>query len=264
MSPTSRSQASLTLVLALICVQATGVSCFTRKPPAAEPMASTPEPQAPPPMPPPEPLPDPRVGDLESRNRRLELTILERESEIQDLGKRLTSQQRMLDDAIQEVVRAKAKLRTLESRAEAASQMAETEIAYKALKGRSGEGGPPEMLQIDQMMSQSAAEFEKENFGGALYLSSQAKALIQNAQLILSAMADVPAGSGEVPFSSPIILKLTKRSNVRGEPGLEAPVIITLDEGSLVTGYSYKSDWIRVKTTDGSYGWIHQALLTGR
>ena len=65
---------------------------------------------------------------------KLQLRLLERDAQIKQLEERLNSQQEMLDEAIQEVVRAKAKLRTLESKAEAASEMAEAEIAIKALK----------------------------------------------------------------------------------------------------------------------------------
>ena len=42
----------------------------------------------------------------------------------------------MLDEAVVEVVRTKAKLRSIESRAEAASSMAEAEIALKGLAER--------------------------------------------------------------------------------------------------------------------------------
>lgn len=260
MNPLSGKAAGVTLILGLLVLQAAGTGCFARKENAPQ---TVPQP---PPEPAPssaEPQPDPRVPELEAEIRGLERSILEKESEVQELRQRLDYQQRMLDDAIQEVVRAKAKLRSLESRAEAASQMAETEIAYKALKDKAGEAGPSEVFQIDQMMTQSAAEFENENFGGALYLSSQAKALIQNVQIKLSAMVEVPSGTGEVSFSVPLTLQVIKRSNVRSEPGLDASVLVTLDPGSTVTGYSHKGDWVRVKLEDGTRGWIHQSLLSG-
>lgn len=265
MARNSRSPVAAALLLALAGLAALGTGCFARKGQAetapAPPPAECPEPE---PCPAPEAVADPRVGELEAQVRRMEISVLEKESEVQDLEQRLASQQRMLDDAIQEVVRAKSKLRSLESRAEAASQLAETEIAFKALKGSAEAAPAADFLQIEQMMSMSASEFEKENFGGALYLSSQAKALIQEAQLKLSYKVEVPEGSGEEAFSVPIALKLLKRSNIRNRPGLDGEIIVTLDEGSPLTGHSHKGDWIRVQVDDSTSGWVHQSLVTGR
>src|SRR5205807_6866322 len=55
-----------------------------------------------------------RAADLEQRVARLELRVLERDAQIEEVQTRL-------DDARQEVVRAMAKLQTLATRAEAAS-----------------------------------------------------------------------------------------------------------------------------------------------
>ena len=80
-----------------------------------------------------------------------------------------------LDDAIQEVIRAKAQLQSLESRAQAASMLAEAGVALST----QGTVAPrPEILQAEQLLEMSAAEFDNENYGGSLYLTSQAKSLI--------------------------------------------------------------------------------------
>ena len=68
------------------------------------------------------------LAKREDNIAKLQLRLLERDAQIKQLEERLNSQQEMLDEAIQEVVRAKAKLRSLESKAEAASEMAEAEI----------------------------------------------------------------------------------------------------------------------------------------
>ena len=64
---------------------------------------------------------------LEQRAARLELKVLEQEAQVDELQSRL-------DDARREVVRAMAKLQSLATRAEAASGMAEAEIALQALR----------------------------------------------------------------------------------------------------------------------------------
>ncbi len=262
MSQRALLRAGLIAALILPGFLLAGTGCFARK---AEPEVA---PQPPPPEPPPElapePVPDPRLAELTEKNRKLELTLLEKESQIKDLDQRMAEQKRRYDEAIQEVVRAKAKLRSLESRAEAASQMAETEIAFKALN-ESGGGSPnSELLQIEQMMTMSVTEFEKQNFGGALYLSLQAKELIQDGQRKISEMGGIQAESGEIAFSVPLTLQASRSANVRQEPGLSGAIVVTLKEGSPVIGYSHKGDWIRVKMEDGTQGWVHQSLLAVR
>src|SRR5260370_34612354 len=80
--------------------------------------------------------PQPVLRDtaLEQRAGRLELKTLEQEAQIEELQDRL-------DDARREVVRAMAKLQSLATRAEAASGMAEAEIALEALRSANGGGG---------------------------------------------------------------------------------------------------------------------------
>lgn len=252
------------IVPALVLALCLATACFGKKKPEPAPAPPPPPPKCEPCPPPPEPKPDPAVGRLEEQNRKLELQLLERDSQIQEMEGRLGAQHGMLDEAIQEVVRAKAKLRSLESRAEAASQMAEAEIALKALEDQAGGEEDPEFEAIRQLLEMSSEEFENENFGGALYLSSQAKGRIQGAQMRLRIRERMEVENGEVLFAVPLSLSVTKPTNVREQPSLEASVLMTLPRGSPVTGHSHREEWVRVKCEDGTRGWIHQSLLTRR
>ena len=62
------------------------------------------------------------------------LQLLEKDAVIARLEQRLVSHRQMLDDAIQEVVRAKAKHSTPQDRGRAASESAEAEIALESLR----------------------------------------------------------------------------------------------------------------------------------
>ena len=202
---------------------------------------------------------------------KLQLRLLERDAQIKQLEKRLDSQQEMLDEAIQEVVRAKAKLRSLESKAEAASEMAEAEIAVKALKAQlAGQARNPELIKAQELLKMSAQEFKKENYGGAVYLTSQAKGHIRAAQIRLGGrekaapIKRLPPVKGEVFFSLPLPLRVLKTSNLREQPDLEGKVITTLAIGTPLIGYSYKGQWVRVTSKDGNNGWVFQTLVGGR
>lgn len=201
----------------------------------------------------------------------LQLQLLERDAQIKQLEDRLNSQQEMLDEAVQEVVRVKAKLRSLETKAEAASEMAEAEIAVKALKTQLADPSRnQELIKAQKLLKMSAQEFKKENYGGAVYLTTQAKGHIKAAQIQLggrdkvASIKRLPPVEGEVFFSLPLPLQVLKTSNLREKADLQSNVITTLKRGTPLMGYSYKGQWVRVTSEDGNNGWIYQTLIGGR
>ena len=90
---------------------------------------------------------------MERRVARLEMALLEKEGQIDDLESRL-------DDARGEVVRALARLQTVANRAEAASGIAEAEIALQSLRSGPGSARAPETNQIASLLKRSSTEFD--------------------------------------------------------------------------------------------------------
>jgi len=198
---------------------------------------------------------------LEQRAGRLELKTLEQEAEIDQLQQRL-------DDARREVVRAMAKLQSLATRAEAASGMAEAEIALQALRSAEGSGGSnsvtsPELAQGTQLLQLATGEFDKQNYAGALYLATEAKNAAGVGQGRVTSDRATPR-AGEVPFALPLHLQTTGRANVREGPGGGYKVLFTVDAGAALTGYAYVDQWVRIKDDGDRSGWIHQSLIDRR
>jgi hypothetical protein len=204
-------------------------------------------------------------GKLEDQIAKLNLLLVEKDTMIKEIQDRQESSHKKLDDAIQEVVRAKAKLRSLESRAEAASNMAETEIALKVLKTQLPKPEEdPDLIQAEQLLKMSAKEFKEENYGGALYLTNQAKGRIRIAQMRLADKDQVAPVPGEVLFALPLPLQVIKTSNIREGPGLKFKVVATVEPNTQLIGYSYKDSWVRVRGENNVRGWIFQTLVSGR
>lgn len=202
---------------------------------------------------------------LEEKIAMLQLRLLKKEIQIKELNARQALLQKKLEEAIQDVVRTKAKLRSLVSKAEAASNMAEAEVALKDLKARSaGKEKDPEVIQAEYLLKMSAREFEKKNYGGALYLASQVKSLAKMGQAQLTNREKMPMMAGEALFSLPVPLQVLRKGNVREGPGLDFKVLFTLDKGAPVIGHSYKGQWVRVKSEDSGDGWIFHTLVDGR
>jgi hypothetical protein len=193
--------------------------------------------------------------NMEEKLARAQLLLLEKDAQIIALNKNL-------DDATLEVVRTKAKLRSLESRAEAASTLAEGEIALKALKTSAIDSQrDPEIVQAEALLKKSNQELKMENYGGALYLADRAKAVINEDQERSKVREQTPTMEGEVSFAMPLRLRLVGTANVREGPGFDSKVLFSLREGAAIVGYSYRGLWVRVRAADGRGGWVYYGLV---
>ncbi len=195
---------------------------------------------------------------LEQRAARLELKVLEHEAQVAELQGRL-------DDARREVVRAMAKLQSLATRAEAASGMAEAEIALEALRSANGTSSPPpEWGQGNQLLRLATTEFDQQNYAGALYLATEAKnAAAAGRRRVGNEDRETPR-RGEVAFAVPLPVQTTGRANVREGPGAGFKVLFTMESGASLVAYSYVDQWVRIQDATDRAGWIHQTLIGRR
>ncbi len=152
--------------LAIVLAIAGLTACAGHPPPPAP--APTPAP-APAPAPAPVPQPVAPVRNLETEReiRGLRAQLQAKNAQIADL-------QRRLAEAMNEAVRAMARLRTLATRAEAASAMAEAEVTLQQVRPRVARA---DMQEADRLLHSASVEFEAENYGGAVYLATQAKSV---------------------------------------------------------------------------------------
>lgn len=235
------------LVVALLAV-ACRHPRSTSSPPPIRPPRDTTRVRVPPPV---------RDTALEQRAARLELRVLEQEAQVADLQNRL-------DDARREVVRAMAKLQSLATRAEAASGMAEAEIALQALRSANGNNSTPEFGQGNQLLQLAASEFDQQNYAGALYLATEAKNAAAVGQRRAQSDDRGATRKGEVPFALPLRIQTTGRANLREGPGGNFKVLFTLEGGTPLVAYSYVDQWVRVTADGDRTGWIHQTLIGRR
>jgi hypothetical protein len=141
--------------------------------------------------------------------------------------------------------------------------MAEAEIALQSLKSGAGQQAPA-VAQVTKLVRESSAEFNKQNYGGALYLAGQAKALAGGSRGRIAGGSTAGSRPGETPFAVPLRLRSTGRGNVREGPGTRYDVAFSLENGSPLTGFSYVEEWIRVSDESGRSGWIFRSLVARR
>jgi len=148
---------------------------------------------------------------LQDQLARLQIQLIERTVLLDGLREQL-------DATRQEVVRNLAKLQSQASRAEAASGMAEADIALQELRRTPGGEALPEFLEAESRIAESSIEFGDENYGGALYLANQARARARSGRSRLRTTGGAEnLRAGESLFAVPVPLQTVGRSNVGRE-----------------------------------------------
>ena len=183
----------------------------------------------------------------------LELQLVAKQSEIT----RLSSAQ---EQAVQELVRLKSKLRSRNSKAETVANLAEVKLALQAAQasgaGRQRDDG---LKRAQQYIAMSEAALEENNYDGASYLIGQAKYSLRTS---IEPPGEDPEGDSKTShFALPVQMTVTRRSNVRAGPGTDSEVLATLDSGTSVSATGYRGLWVRIQRRKESTGWIHYSLL---
>ncbi len=199
----------------------------------------------------------PEMADMERKIAVLQFQLLEKDAQNRQLAEQL-SETRI------EVVRNMAKLQSQATRAEAASGVAEAEIALQSLASVEGGKDSQEYAEARDLLVQSTKQFDQSNFGGALYLATYARAAAGKGQSRFAGNDGRELLSGESLFALPVRLATTSRSNVRSGPGLDYAIQFTLDEGTPLSGLSYSGEWVRVEDLEGREGWIFHTLVDSR
>jgi len=244
--------------LGLLAVAAPGACSARRPPPAAPAPVVAPRPA---PAPAPARLPPETVTvtvhdpDLERELVRLRMSLLERSAQLADAARRR-------DEATTDLVRAMARLRSLATRAEAASAIAEAEVTVQQLRGRAGQQLPPEARQAEAALRAGSAAFNAGNYGGAVYLATQAKRVATAGRGRLAG-GGAAVRSGERAFAVPVQLTTTARTPLRAAPTATADLVATVPAGTELTAYGSVQDWMRVTLADGRGAWVRQASVRG-
>jgi hypothetical protein len=191
--------------------------------------------------------------ELERKVTQLELRLLEKEAQVEDLEVRLV-------DTRTAVVRAMAKTQTATSRAEAASGMAEAEVSLQSLRASQGQS-VPETMQVTHLVKQSSLEFDRKNYGGALYLANQARAMAMSYRARGAAANQGQQVAGETAFALPIRVKVESKGNIREGPGTNFGIAFGVEGGTVLTAFSYTEDWVRINDERGRNGWIFRGLI---
>lgn len=183
------------------------------------------------------------------RNLELQLQLLEKESRIAQLLQAHSQ-------AVQEVVRAKARLRSRHSKAETVANLAELKLSLKNAQAQETGEQPHALLRARQYLAMVEVELEQDNFEGASYLMEQARRSLEQMKSSENGTANQDAA-----FPVPLKMKVARTANLRSGPNRKQRVLLQLKAGAQVSALDRNGLWIQVRTGDEKTGWVHFSLL---
>jgi hypothetical protein len=188
--------------------------------------------------------------EVEKRNEK----IRRHEDDQRRLEEQLALLKRELDFTETEMIRTKARLKGIETKAEASSAIAEGRI----LLGRMIEekGTRSQDVQRAQAALQRAENLlREENFGAAIFFAQKAQDAATKAREQRSAQnaTERPAPNASYTVKAP-------SANLRKGPGTTEAVVARVVKGTRLKASVMRGDWIRVEHA-GATGWVHRSLV---
>jgi hypothetical protein len=190
-------------------------------------------------LPAPEPEADARLRKAVEEQHRLEA--------------RVTQLLKELDITETEVIRTKAKLKGLETKAAASSAIAEARILMKRVANDKSQ--TVDLSRCQQLLDRAEQQLAVENFGAAAFFALKAQDLLDETR---RARADPAALDRPPPRKSYTVQG--ESVNIREGPSTTDPVIGKAAKGTVLEASAMRGDWVRVNQA-GLSGWVYLPLL---
>jgi hypothetical protein len=181
--------------------------------------------------------------------QRLQTRLRRSEDEQRRLEDRLTAQQRDLEVTEMELIRTKARLKGLETKAEASSAIAEARILLRRAESRGGA-----LLALGQQsLTKAEQQLLEENFGAAVFFALKAQDLATRAQ----EAPGTPRTGGPIPLS---VTVRAPRANIRKGPASSEVVVAVVPRGSKLAVKRAQGDWFEVSHGTMT-GWVSRTVV---
>lgn len=182
---------------------------------------------------------------------RLKARLKRSAEEQKKLEERLAIYQHDLETTENEVIRTKAKLKGIETKAEASSAIAEAQtLVVRSLdqKVRS-----PNLTHAQEKLELAERQLRGANYGAAAFFALQAQDLLGRAAQPRSGARPEGNGAGALTVA-------VASANVRSEPRADAEVVTKLPRGTGVVRLGENGTWLKIEAL-GRTGWIAKSLV---
>lgn len=197
----------------------------------------------------------------QSEIERLQQLLAEKEALIQSQQAHQQDQARVLQATTSQAARAQVKLRRMATQPDAASTLAEVEVAMETLKSAKITAPHQTMQSLAQhLLDDATAAYGKDDFAMTVDSATQSREIID----MVKGQANGKAASTRkvtVTFQTPIPLQTRIDCKLRQLPRGNAPTLKTLKKASALMALAYRGDWLRIQTEDGDTGWLLNSLV---
>lgn len=178
--------------------------------------------------------------------------IRKHEEDQRRLEEQVASLKRELDFTETEMIRTKARLKGIETKAEVSSAIAEGRILLSRLDDRnmrttSAQSAVDALRRAEELL-------REENYGAAIFFAQKAQ------DLALKAREPRAAAAPERPAAQPSYTVKVASANIRKGPDTAEPVVARAPRGAQLKASATRGDWIRVER-DGVNGWVHRSVV---
>lgn len=215
--------------------------------------------------PPPAPAPTPQPCTAEQVEiARLRQLLAEKELLIRSQQAQQREQTEVLQASSLQASRAQLKLSRLATQPEAASALAEVEVAMAAM--HPSDAAAPEddlLLQAQSFLAAANAAYTNNDFATSMQRATQAAEIIDMVKARHSRKA---SGTPRVTvaFQTGIPLRTLTDCNLRQLPRGNAKILGILKKDAALTALAYRGNWLRIQSEDGRRGWVLGTLLEAR
>jgi Bacterial SH3 domain len=182
---------------------------------------------------------------------RLKTRVRRSAEEQKKLEERLAILQHDLETTENEVIRTKAKLKGIETKAEASSAIAEAQTLV--VRSLDQKVKSPNLTRAQEKLELAERQLRGGNYGAAAFFALQAQDLLGRAVQPRSGARAEENGAGA-------LMVAVASANVRSEPRADAAVVTKLSRGTTVVRLGENGDWLKVEAL-GRTGWIAKKLV---
>jgi len=187
---------------------------------------------------------------------RLSARLKRSEEDQRRLEERVALLQRDLELTETEIIRTKARLKGIETRAEASSAIAEARI----LAGRLDPKARSATLSLcNENIAKAEQQLTQVNYGAAVFFAMKAQDIAKKAQEASDAGRHAGADDERQAPQNSYRVK-AKTANIRKGPDVSEEVVGEAPEGSVLEASTVKGDWVKV-IYGGVTGWVSRSLL---
>ena len=200
-----------------------------------------------------------------ARARELERILDEKRAALAVAEERAVALEIELASAIEEVLRSKASVRSVQSRALATSRIAEVRVALRSMDGTGDAEATGRLERAADLLRRADDALREDNYSGAAYLAERASELVRQARTVIEVRGSIPGDAGPVmPLVRPRPVAPTQRANLREGPGLAFGRIAVLDPGEPLLAVARAGEWLQVEGRSELRGWVHSRLVGER